>query len=60
MLVSSTIQIILNLIEENEITAYKLATDLSLGKGAISKWKSGLKPSTEAIIKISRLVTNNA
>ena len=51
---SDTIERILYLIEQTNISAFKLTTDLELSNSAISDWKKRkAKPSTEAIVKIA-------
>lgn len=49
------IERILQLMELNNIKAFKLTTDLGLSSSAITDWKKGKsKPSVEAVVKISK------
>lgn len=49
------IERILELMEINNIKAFKLTTDLGLSSSAITDWKKGKsKPSVEAVVKISK------
>ncbi|MCL2862347.1 MAG: helix-turn-helix domain-containing protein [Firmicutes bacterium] len=46
---------ILKLIEENQITAYKLTSDCGLSNSAVSDWKSNkAKPGTDAVVKLAK------
>ena len=48
------IERILKLLEESDIKAAKLASDLGLSNSAVTDWKKGKsRPSTDAIIKIA-------
>ena len=50
----NTIQIILKLIEENNITQYKLSVDTGISSGLISDWVAGRKdPSLKNALKIA-------
>jgi len=50
----TTIDIILQLIKENELSNTKVTSDLNLPNSAISEWKKGkAKPSTDAIKKLA-------
>lgn len=43
----------LSLLQDNEITQYRVAHDCGFGESMISKWKRGKKPKTETIIKLA-------
>lgn len=51
----SVIEKILKLMEEKQITARKLTTELELANSSVSEWKKGkAKPSLEAVVKIAK------
>ena len=50
----NTVEKILKLIKKNNITAYKLTSDLKLSNSAITEWKKGkANPSVKVLIKIA-------
>ena len=49
------LDIILKLMKENGVTAYKMTTDLELDRSTVTQWKKGkAKPSYGALVKIAK------